>query len=90
MNNWPPVWMSTRIAGDNKPIGEAGVLEKVIINELLVERRLLLIIRHQGEQYTGSLIFDDSRMSNQIHILLNSKVGSSIQEISDLDLSFLL
>jgi hypothetical protein len=31
---WPPLWTTTRLDPNDKPTGEIGTLEKVLMNEL--------------------------------------------------------
>lgn len=86
---WPPVWLRM---GDNKPsplTGEIGYLAQVLTNPAS-EKLLFLIITHQASQYMGAMVFDDPIFCGQLSELLKSKIGLSIKEIGDLDLSHLL
>ena len=83
---WPPVWLRM---GDNKPpplTGEIGHLQQVLTNEAF-DKILFLIITHQGSQYMGAMTIDDSIFCGQLCELLKAKIGLSIKEIGDLDLS---
>ena len=88
---WPPVWAKM---GVNKSTltGEIGYLEGVLRNEdrEALNKLLFLIITHEGSKYIGAMSFDDSVFCGQLHQLLKSKMGLSIKEIGDLDLSHLL
>lgn len=89
---WPPVWAKM---GDIKSVtfsGEVGYLEQVLRNEAIeaLNRNLFLIITHQGSKYIGAMGFDDPISCGLVYELLKSKIGLSIREIGDLDLSHLL
>jgi hypothetical protein len=56
----------------------------------LVDNKVFMFMEFQGFRYVGFLGFDDATFSRQIHPLLKSKVGLSIKEIGDFDLSFTL
>jgi hypothetical protein len=86
---WPPIWTTTRRDPDDKPEGEIGTLEQVLMSHV-VDDVLFLVIRHQGFRYMGALGFDDPAFCRTIYDLLNSHIGLSIQEIGDLDLSHTL
>jgi hypothetical protein len=84
---WPPLWTTTHHDKDDKPIGEVGVLEYVIMSDLINDK-VFLFMKHQGLQYRGLMDFDDPKICSEIYLLLKSKVGVSIKEIGDLDLDF--
>lgn len=83
---WPPAWARV---GDNNaaPLtGEIGRLEQVLLNEA-VKESIFLLISHEGFNYMGSMTFDDRMFCRQLSEFLKSKIGLSIKEIGDLDLS---
>ena len=86
---WPPLWTTTRRDETDKPMGEIGTLEQVLVHEL-VDNKIFLFIQFQNLRYMGFLSFDDKRFCDQIYMLLKSQVGLSIKEIGDLDLSYTL
>ena len=86
--SWPPVWTTTRLNSDT-PTGEIGFLERAMMHELF-DKIIFLFVEHQGQRYMGSMQFDDPQFCYQIYAVLLAKVGLSIQEIGDLDVSHLL
>jgi len=46
-----------------------------------------LTIEYEGLQYFGIMHFDDPKFCEDVHILLQSKVGHSVKDIGGLDLS---
>ncbi len=46
-----------------------------------------LVIEHENENYTGSLVFDDGPFCRQIVDLLQRYCGRSVKEIGDLDVT---
>jgi hypothetical protein len=87
--NWPPMWITTRNDPNDKPTGEVGTLSEVLMNRLLNDK-LFLVIEHEAQRYMGALTFDDPAFCGEIYRLLQGKVGLSIREIGDLDLSHTL
>jgi hypothetical protein len=47
---------------------------------------LFLTIEYEGLQYFGIMHFDDPKFCEDVHILLQSKVGHSVKDIGGLDL----
>ena len=84
---WPPIW--AKFKGVGVASGEIGYLEHVRIRAEL-QACLFLTIDHEGSKFMGSMTFDDSAFCLQLCELLKSKIGLSIKEIGDLDLSHLL
>jgi hypothetical protein len=87
--SWPPIWTTTRHDRDDKPTGEVGVLEDALMSKL-IDNKVFMFIQYQGFRYMGFLGFDDPVFCSQIFILLKSKIGLSIKEIGDLDVSYTL
>jgi len=86
---WPPLWTTTHHDQNDKPTGEIGTLEQVIVHELL-DNKIFLFILFQGFRYMGFMSFDDLAFCSQIHILLKANIGRPLKEIGDVDLSFTL
>src|SRR6266699_1903997 len=86
---WPPRWTTTRQDEHEMPIGEVGTLQRVWIDEPL-DTFVFMFVEYNGLRYTGTIYFDDSRSCNEIYNLLKTRVGRSIREIGDLDLSYML
>jgi hypothetical protein len=83
-SNWPPIWTTSRDPTD-KPRGEIGTLQHVLINEH-DDEVLFIVIEYQGRRYMGAMGFDSSAFCRQIYTLLRSRIGLSIKEIGDIDL----
>ena len=84
---WPPAWR--RFGDDAIATDEIGYLERVRVKPDL-KACIFLTIDHNGSNYMGSMTFDDSVFCLQLCELLKSKIGRSIREIGDLDVSHLL
>ena len=88
-SSWPPKWTTTHLDRDDKPIGEVGILEDIMMSEL-IDNKVFIFMQHQSYRYMGFLGFDDPSFCNEIYRLLKSNLGRSIEEIGDLDVSHLL
>jgi hypothetical protein len=86
---WPPVWTPIDPSRDDKPVGEVGILEDVMMNEL-DDSKIFMFMQYQGLRYTGFMSFDDRMFCRAIYTLLQSKIGLSIKQIGDLDVSYTL
>jgi hypothetical protein len=89
LKTWPPLWTATRQDKDDKPIGEVGTLEDIMMSDL-VNNKVFMFMQYQGLRYMGFMVFDDPPFCYEIYHLLKSNVGLSIKEIGDLDLSYTL
>ena len=89
--SWPPLWTPTPTNHnwDDKPVGEIGWLEDVMMSELIKDK-IFIFMQLDGLRYMGFMGFDDAKICSDIYILLKSKVGVSIKEIGNLDLSHTL
>ena len=83
---WPPLWTTTRHDYDDKPSGEIGTLEEVFVHQLL-DNKIFIFIMFESSRYMGFLSFDDETFCSQICTLLKARIGVSIKDIGDLDLS---
>ena len=88
-SNWPPLWITSRNDPNDKPRGEIGTLTEVLMHRQL-DDKLFLVIEHEAQRYMGALTFDDLAFCGELYRLLQGKVGISIREIGDLDLSHTL
>ena len=86
--NWPPIWTNPR-RNENRPWGEIGTLEQALMSNLITNK-VFLMIQYEHNRYMGLIAFDDERFCYEIYTLLKSKVGLSIREIGDIDLSYIL
>ena len=89
VRTWPPIWTTTRLNANDKPTGEIGTLQQVLINRLM-DNKIFLFIDCHGSRYMGFIQFDDPQFCSQIYTILQANVGRSIKEIGDLDLSHTL
>ena len=83
--NGPPVWIQGTISGVKKVSGEVGVL--IYVYAAPESHKCYLVIEYDNQNYTSTLLFDDSRFCRQVAHLLRQHVGSSIKDIGDLDVS---
>jgi hypothetical protein len=83
---WPPIWTTTGLDPNDKPVGEIGILHQVLMNDYL-NSRIFMFIEFERHKYMGAMQFDDAKFSSAIYALLQSHVGCLIEEIGDLDLS---
>ena len=47
---------------------------------------LFIAIDYQGHRYVGAMAVESPSLCRQIYLLLQSRIGLSIEEIGDLDL----
>ena len=69
-SNWPPIWTTSRDPTD-KPRGEIGTLQHVLMNEH-DDEVLFIVIEYQGRRYMGAMGFESPALCLQISILLES------------------
>jgi hypothetical protein len=86
---WPPLWTTTRPHKKQKPWGEIGTLEQALMTEWF-KNKIFVFIQYEGFRYMGLMQFDDPNFCYEIFCLLNTKLGLSMKDIGDLDLSFTL
>jgi hypothetical protein len=86
--NWPPVWTQRRIDGVKAVTGEDGIL--IYVHAATDSTKCDLVVEYENENYIGTLLFDEEKFCHQVAALLRQHIGSSIEEIGDLDLSFAL
>ena len=83
--SWPPVWVHTRT---DKVYGEVGKFTGTAVNEA-IPTAIFLKMEFNQKQYMGFLNVNDAVLCFQLNRLLNEHIGRTIEEIGDLDLSFL-
>jgi hypothetical protein len=88
-NNWPPVWVPTKRLRATVMAGEIGILTAVRFRPNN-SGECYLIIEHQNEEWIGALLFDDTRFSATISILLLENLGRPISEIGSIEISYTL
>jgi hypothetical protein len=84
--SWPPVWTTTHADRDNKPVGEVGALEEIMMSNM-IDNKVFMFIESDGFRYMGFMTFDDLTFCSQIGVLLKANRGRSIKDIGDLDVS---
>jgi hypothetical protein len=84
--NWPPVWTQMRIGGVKIMKGEVGVL--IYVHAGGASNTCYLVIEHENQNYSGSLVFDDGPFCRQMVDLLQQYCGRSVKEIGDLQVNF--
>jgi len=89
VSNWPPTWLW---GGGNRyvnTIGEAGVLKDVMLTSVEPYEKCFLIMEHDGRKYIGTLLIGDAFFCREIYAVLLEQRGKPIQEIGDVDLSYI-
>ena len=56
----------------------------------LIDNKVFMFMQFQGFRYIGFIGFDDLMFCRDMYTLLKSKMGLSIKEIGDLDMSYAL
>jgi hypothetical protein len=89
VNSWPPTWVWG--GGDRyiRVIGEVGVLKDVMLFSVEPYEKCFLIMEHEGRKYIGTLLVGDSSFCQEIHRVLIEQRGKPIQEIGEIDLSYM-
>jgi hypothetical protein len=90
--NWPPIWVWRSGNGKEKipPYTEIGILKEIWRAYSRPEMTLFLIITHEGNEYTGCLMFKDRVFCTQIYTLLTQHIGDCVKDIGSLDVSHFL
>jgi hypothetical protein len=84
--SWPPVWVHSRT---EKVYGEVGRFTGTKVNDA-ISTAIFLTMEFEQKHYMGFLSMNDAAFCGQLNKLLNGHVGQSVEEIGDLDVSFLL
>ena len=69
--------------------GEIGVLTQVAYYPRF-PLRCHLTIEHEGENFIGTVLFDDPTICRFIVKILKSQIGHSIKDIAGMDISYSL
>jgi predicted oxidoreductase len=85
MTNWPPVWCRR---GSENLTGEIGILVNADCDRS--GRKCYLTIDFENQRYLGTLLFTDDKMCWFITKILKNRIGRSIEEIGNIDLSYTL
>jgi hypothetical protein len=87
VKNWPPVW-TRGTEGIVKTVkGEVGVLKEVYY-DAGTSNKCFLGIDYQSQSYTGCINCPTRSFCTQLTHILRAHIGRSIEDISDLDVSF--
>ena len=87
--SWPPHWTTTLEESNEKPHGEIGILQDVLMHPLF-NNKIFMFVDQKGIRYMGLLAFDDRAFCSQLFKILELQIGRSIKEIADLDLAYIL
>jgi hypothetical protein len=85
LRSWPPVWAWIGLNENSYPKGEVGILKEVSADP--VRRRCFLTIEYEKEFYMGCLFVSDRSFCWQLCTILQEHLGSTIEQIGDLDVS---
>ena len=88
--SWPPAWLLTAGYYTSHPQGEVGILKAVLQSLINPRDRCFLIMEHCGAEYIGALLLSDPAFCEEIVEVLMQHLGEMIQEIGDIDLSYML
>ena len=88
IRSWPPVWTWFDGSEKNKsPLGEVGVLQKVLPSDVKPADRCFLFINYYDASYVGCLLTDNHAFCAQIVKLLRRCYKHKIAEIGSMDVS---
>jgi hypothetical protein len=85
--NWPPRWNGPYGPNNPLPEGEVGILVKVETGAAKTVFHCFLVMRHNDQDYYGSMFFDDGIFFTRLLDTLRRHIGSPISEIGSLDIS---
>jgi hypothetical protein len=88
MRNWPPAWLWRGGSDDTMPTGEVGLLKDVILSDIDPPTRCFLVMQHMGAEYVGCLSCENSAFCREIYRVLSDHCGNPIDEIADVDISY--
>lgn len=83
--NWPPQWHGPHGPDSPLPQGEIGILTRVETSAL-TDAHCVLVIRHNDQEYYGTLKFDDAEFLKTVSAVLNRQIGKPISAIGSLDI----
>lgn len=85
---WPPVWVHTRTKPFKRLEGEIGIFTGTVLNDG-IPSALFLKMQYEEEAYMGFLTVGDPAFCLELSRFLQSFIGRPINQIGDLDVSFL-
>jgi hypothetical protein len=86
--SWPPMWVWRGGDRYTHAVGEVGVLKQVLPLTTDPCDRCFLIIEHDGQEYRGVLLVEDSRLCREVYRVLVEHCGEPIQQIAEIDLTY--
>jgi len=89
VSSWPPTWLWGGGGRYVYAMGEVGVLKDAMLSSIEPFEKCFLIMEHEGRKYVGTLMLGDSSFCREIHPLLIEHRGKTIQEIGEIDLSYM-
>ena len=87
--SWPPPWVSSLNGQTLTAAGEVGTLRDIWMSEKS-RLTIFLAISFEDRRYVGCMTLSDAAFCNQLYALLRGEIGTTIERIGDLDLSFTL
>ena len=87
-HSWPPAWLWTDGYDNTHPQGEVGILKGVVRSRIEPHDRCFLVMEHCGAEYVGALLLSDPAFCQEIFHILNTRVGETVWEIGNVDLSY--
>jgi hypothetical protein len=85
VSNWPPAWVGKDTKELRQPSGEIGILKNAILSKLKPHSRFYLLIEYEGEEYLGTLFFDNQSACHQAYKLLSNHRGEPVRKIGETD-----
>jgi hypothetical protein len=90
IRSWPPVWTWFDGSEKNKyPLGEVGVLEKILPSDVEPADRCFLFVDYDHASYVGCLLTDNCAFCAQTVKLFRRCYKRKIVEIGSIDISHL-
>jgi hypothetical protein len=89
VTNWPPAWIQVHKTKIKSLSGEVGILKHVMRYDR-VPNGFVLVIEHARERYLGFLIFDEVSFCMLIYDVLQARIGCSIKDLGNLELTHIL
>ena len=81
---WPPEWTIS-----DQGLGEAGVLEEVLLRKDLKPKLISVVANHLGDVRKGIMVLEDPALLEVVYGKLKQHVGRPLTEIGDLEISHL-
>lgn len=85
LRSWPPIWTNRNMDRPKLLRGEIGTL--IDTYTVWGDPCCFLVIEHESDTYVGAVLLEDAAFSRRVCELLKQKVGQSISQIGDLDMS---